>query len=122
MVSNSKTMGGIYMRGVIQQMIMKQAMRLQEQLETVQRELEEARVEGIAGGGAVRVIASGTGEIMEVKLSPEVVNSDDIELLEDLIVVAVRDATSKAQELSTQKWQEALSQLKLPIAKLLSDL
>lgn len=103
-------------------MIMKQAMRLQEQLETVQRELEEARVEGIAGGGAVRVIASGTGEIMEVKLSPEVVNSDDIELLEDLIVVAVRDATSKAQELSTQKWQEALSQLKLPIAKLLSDL
>ncbi len=68
--------------------LMKQAQKMQRQMEEAQKELEEKEVTAAAGGGAVEVTVSGKHEITKVKLSPEVVDPDDIEMLEDLIMAA----------------------------------
>ena len=79
--------------------MMKQAQKLQKQMLEMQEELGGKTVEGSAGGGMVRVIANGHQEILEVKIDPEVVDPDDIELLEDLIVAAVANAREKAKQM-----------------------
>ena len=68
--------------------LMKQAQRMQKQMEEQQKELEEKEFTAAAGGGAVEVTISGKKEVTKVKLQPEVVDPDDIEMLEDLIVAA----------------------------------
>ena len=72
--------------------LMKQAQRMQRQMEEQQKELEEKEFTATAGGGAVEVTISGKKEISKVKLQPEVVDPDDIEMLEDLIAAAVNEA------------------------------
>lgn len=79
--------------------ILKQAQQLQEQIQKVQEELAEKRVEGTAGGGMVTVVANGRNQIVQIKIDPEVVDPEDLEMLEDLIVAAVNQALSKAQEM-----------------------
>ena len=76
--------------------LMKQAQRMQRQMEEAQKELEEKEVTATAGGGAVEVTISGKKEITKVKLSEEVVDPDDIEMLQDLIIAAVNEALRKA--------------------------
>ena len=78
--------------------LMKQAQKMQRQMEEAQKELEEKEVTAAAGGGAVEVTVSGKHEITKVKLSPEVVDPDDIEMLEDLIVAATNEALRKVDE------------------------
>ena len=78
--------------------LMKQAQRMQRQMEEKQKEMEEKEWEATAGGGAVTVKVSGKREILSVKLSPEVVDPDDIEMLEDLIVAATNEALRKLEE------------------------
>ena len=78
--------------------LMKQAQRMQRQMEEAQKELEEKEVTAAAGGGAVEVTVSGKHEITKVKLSPEVVDPDDIEMLEDLIVAATNEALRKVEQ------------------------
>ena len=78
--------------------LMKQAQKMQRQMEEAQKELEEKEVTAAAGGGAVEVTVSGKHEITKVKLSPEVVDPDDIEMLEDLIVAAANEALRQADE------------------------
>ena len=78
--------------------LMKQAQRMQRQMEEKQKEMEEKEWEATAGGGAVTVKVSGKREIVAVKLSPEVVDPDDIEMLEDLIVAATNEALRKLEE------------------------
>ena len=87
--------------------LMKQAQKMQRQMEEAQKELEEKQVEATAGGGAVTVTMSGKKEVISVKLSEEVVDPDDIEMLEDLIVAATNEALSKVDELS----QSSMSKL-----------
>jgi hypothetical protein len=80
--------------------LMKQAQRMQKQMEEAQKELEEQEITATAGGGAVEVTVSGKREITKVKLSEEVVDPDDIEMLEDLIMAAANEALRKVEEAS----------------------
>ena len=78
--------------------LMKQAQRMQKQMEENQKVLEEKEFTAAAGGGAVEVTVSGKKEVTKVKLSEEVVDPDDIEMLEDLIMAATNEAFRKMEE------------------------
>ncbi len=78
--------------------LMKQAQRMQRQMEEGQKELETKEFTAASGGGAVEVTVSGKKEIVGVKLSEEVVDPEDIEMLQDLIVAAANEALRKAEE------------------------
>ena len=82
--------------------LMKQAQRMQRQMEEAQKAMEEKEVTATAGGGAVEVTVSGKHEVLKVKLAPEVVDPDDIEMLEDLIMAATNEAFRKIEEESQQ--------------------
>ena len=82
--------------------LMKQAQKMQKQMEQAQAELESSEYTATSGGGAVEVTVSGKREITKVKLSEEVVDPDDIEMLEDLIVAATNEAFRQAEEDSSQ--------------------
>lgn len=82
--------------------LMKQAQRMQRQMEEAQKQMEEMEMTATAGGGAVEVTVSGKKEVLKVKLSREVVDPDDIEMLEDLIVAATNEALRKVEEASQQ--------------------
>jgi DNA-binding YbaB/EbfC family protein len=91
--------------------MMKQAQKVQEQLA---RQAEELRVEGNAGGGMVTVVANGTKQILSLKIDPEVVSKDDVEMLQDLIVAAINDAHRKADETKSQQMSGMMGGLKIP--------
>jgi DNA-binding YbaB/EbfC family protein len=78
--------------------LMKQAQKMQRDMEKLQEELEEKIVEATSGGGAVTVTATCKKEIKEIKIQPEVVDPDDVEMLQDLILAAVNAALRKAEE------------------------
>ena len=82
--------------------LMKQAQRMQRQMEEKTKEMEEKEWEAAAGGGAVKVKISGKKEITGVTLDPEVVDPDDIEMLEDLIMAAANEALRKVEEESSE--------------------
>ena len=82
--------------------LMKQAQRMQRQMEETTKELESKEYTANAGGGAVSVTVSGKKEILSVKLSPEVVDPEDIEMLEDLIVAAANEALRQMEADSTE--------------------
>lgn len=94
--------------------MMKQIQKMQVQMEEIQKELENKRVEGTAGGGMVKVIANGKQEILEIKIEPEVVNPNDVEMLQDLIVAAVNQARQKALELMAEDMSRLTGGMKLP--------
>ena len=81
--------------------LMKQAQRMQRQMEEGQKELETKEFTAAAGGGAVEVTVSGKKEVVRVKLSEEVVDPEDIEMLQDLIVAATNEALRQAEEASS---------------------
>jgi nucleoid-associated protein EbfC len=83
--------------------IMKQAQQMQEQLARTQSELADRRFEGTAGGGMVTAVVTGGPELIEVKISPEVVDPDDVEMLEDLVVAAVRQAMDEAVKTTNEE-------------------
>ena len=80
--------------------LMKQAQKMQRQMEESQKELEEKEFTATAGGGAVEVTVSGKKTITKVKLDKDAVDPDDVEMLEDLIMAAVNEAIGKAEEAS----------------------
>ena len=85
------------------QQLLKQAQKMQQQMESAQAELAEAKVVGTAGGGLVTATVSGAGELLALTIDPKAVDPDDTETLADLVVVAVRNATEKAQRLAAEK-------------------
>ena len=89
--------GGMGMPGNMNN-LMKQAQRMQRQMEEAQKELEEKEVTITSGGGAVEITVTGKHEVKALKLDPEVVDPDDVEMLEDLIVAAVNEAFRKLEE------------------------
>jgi nucleoid-associated protein EbfC len=86
----------------------------QEMLAKAQAELAATTVEGTAGGGAVRVTMSGEQKIVAINLEPEVVDPDDVEMLQDLILAAIGDASEKANELQQQSFGAITGGLGLP--------
>ena len=94
----------------IQQM-MKQAQEMQERL---QKQMAELKVEGNAGGGMVSVVVNGAKQIQSLKIDPEVVSKDDVEMLQDLIVAAINDAQRKADDQMAQSMGGMMGGLKLP--------
>lgn len=82
--------------------LMKQAQRMQRQMEEGQKELETKEFTAAAGGGAVEVTVSGKKELVKVALSQEVVDPDDIEMLQDLIVAAANEALRKADDAGSE--------------------
>jgi len=81
--------------------MMRQAQRMQAQIQKVQEELETLTVEGSAGGGVVKVVMSGKQLVESVTIAPEA--AEDVELLQDLVAAAVNDAFNKAQEMAARK-------------------
>ena len=94
--------------------MMKQFGKMQEKMEEMQKELEASRLEGSAGGGIIKVVANGKGEILEMKINPEVVNPSEIEMLQDLVMAAVNQARQKAEELMKQNLAKITGGLKIP--------
>ncbi|MGN0291475.1 MAG: YbaB/EbfC family nucleoid-associated protein [Lachnospiraceae bacterium] len=82
--------------------IMKQAQKMQRQMEEATKELQEKEVTATAGGGVVEVTVSGKREVTKVKIDPEAVDPDDVEMLEDLIMAATNEALREIEEISTQ--------------------
>ena len=86
--------------------LMKQVQKMQTKMLQIQDELEERQVEGSAGGGMVTVVANGKQDILSIKIDPEVVDPEDVEMLEDLILVAVKQALEKARALADEEMQK----------------
>jgi DNA-binding YbaB/EbfC family protein len=85
------------------QQLMKQAQKMQQQLEAAQAELAEAEVTGTAGGGLVTATLTGGGELTALTIDPKAVDPDDVETLQDLVVAAVRDAHRAVEALAAEK-------------------
>jgi len=94
--------------------MLRQAQELQAKLAKAQQELAEATVEASSGGGAVKVTINGQQKILSIKISPEAINPEDAELLEDLILAAVSEAIAKSQELAAQRLGKLTGGLKIP--------
>ncbi len=93
------------------QKMMQQAQQMQERL---QKQMAEMRVEGAAGGGMVNVTVSGTKQLLALKLDPEVVSKDDVDMLQDLIVAAMADAHRKVDDALANQMQGMLGGMGLP--------
>jgi len=93
---------------------MRQAQELQAKLAKAQQELSNLTLEASSGGGAVKVTIDGQQNIQSVKISSEVINPDDVELLEDLVLTAVREAITKSQEAAAQSLGGLTGGLKIP--------
>ena len=89
--------GGMGMPGNMNN-LMKQAQRMQRQMEEAQKELEEKELTETAGGGAIKVTVTGKHQIKSIKIDPEVLDPDDVEMLEDLIMASVNEAFRKIDE------------------------
>ena len=94
--------------------LMKQAARMQQQMEEVQSQLAQRTVEATSGGGAVKVVAKCDGTIGSIKIDPQAINPADAQLLEDLIITAANQALSQAKEISTAEMGKITSGFNLP--------
>jgi nucleoid-associated protein EbfC len=93
------------------QKMMQQAQQMQERL---QKQMAEMRVEASAGGGMVTVVVNGHKQLHGLKIDPEVVSKDDVEMLQDLIVAAINDAHRKVDELLASQMQGMMGGMKIP--------
>ena len=89
--------------GANMQQLMRQAQKMQADMENVQKELEETELEVSSGGGMVVCKVTGKGELKSLKIDPQIVDPEDVEMLEDTITAAVKEAMRQANELSTEK-------------------
>jgi DNA-binding YbaB/EbfC family protein len=94
--------------------MMQQAQKLQAQLLKAQEELATMTVEASSGGGAVTVVMNGQQQIQSVKIAPEVVNPEDVEMLEDMVLSAVKEAQAMAQEAAAKKMGGLTGGMKIP--------
>lgn len=94
--------------------VVKQAQKMQEEMERVQAEMEDKTVEATSGGGAVTVTANGKKEIVSLKISPDAVDPEDVETLEDLVMVAVNDAIQKADDMMAEGMSAVTGGINIP--------
>ena len=93
------------------QAMMKQAQQMQDKL---QKQMAEMQVEATAGGGMVTVVINGAKQLLSIKIDPEAVSKDDVEMLQDLILAAINDAHRKADEAMSQQMSGMMGGLKIP--------
>jgi len=93
---------------------MKQAKIMQKKMEEIQEELKEMKFEASSGGGVVKIIANGDQEILEVKINKEMVDMDDLDMLEDMIMVASNDAIKQSKEESKNRIAGLTGGLNIP--------
>ena len=94
--------------------LMKQAARIQRQMEAVQAQLAARTVEATSGGGAVKVVAKCDGTLSSIKIDPQAINPSDAQLLEDLVLTGVNSALSQAKEISTAEMGRVTSGFSVP--------
>ncbi|MCL5291020.1 MAG: YbaB/EbfC family nucleoid-associated protein [Actinobacteria bacterium] len=94
--------------------MMKQFQQMQAEMAKVEKELEDERVEASAGGGAVKVVASGKQQLVELKIDPSAVDPEDVEMLEETIIAAVNEVMREAQELAAKKLGRLTGGMGLP--------
>ena len=94
--------------------VLKQAQKMQEEMERIQQETEEENIEATSGGGAVKVVVNGKKELVEIKLDPDAVDPDDVETLEDLIMAAVNEAVKKAEDMMEERMGAITGGLNIP--------
>jgi DNA-binding YbaB/EbfC family protein len=92
----------------------KMAQQMQAEMARAQQELATLTVEGTAGGGAVKAVATGTQEIVSITISPDVVDPDDVEMLQDLVFAAVTDALAQSRKAAEVRMQRATGGLRIP--------
>jgi len=93
------------------QAMMQQARQMQEQL---QKQMADLRVEANAGGGMVTVVMNGTKQLQAIRIDPDVISKEDVEMLQDLIVAAINDANRKVDEQLGQQMSGLMGGLKIP--------
>jgi DNA-binding YbaB/EbfC family protein len=94
--------------------MMKQVKKMQEQMLKAQEELGNKTIEGTAGGGVVSVTVNGHKKLLDIKIKPEAVDPEDVEMLQDLVLTAVNDALAKADELANQDMGKYTGGMKIP--------
>jgi len=94
--------------------MMKQAQKLQKKMMQTQQELEIQTVEASSGGGMVKVVAHGANRLESIVIEKEVVDSEDVEMLQDLVLAAVNDALTKSKEMVSSEMSKLTGGLKLP--------
>jgi DNA-binding YbaB/EbfC family protein len=96
------------------QKMMKQAQKMQEQLAQTQAELAEKTVEASVGGGRVTVVANGAGDVLSIKISRDVVDPEDVEMLEDLVLTGVKQAIESGRQMAQGEMAKVTGGLGLP--------
>lgn len=94
--------------------MLKKVQKMQSEMTKLQEELKEREVEGTAGGGAVKAVVNGNKNLVSLTLSPDAVDPEDVEMLQDLIVTAVNDAMKKVDEMTEKELGKVTGGLKLP--------
>ncbi|MDD4168901.1 MAG: YbaB/EbfC family nucleoid-associated protein [Desulfotomaculaceae bacterium] len=94
--------------------MMKQVQKMQQDMMKLQEELKSRTVESTAGGGMIKVVASGNNEIVSIEINPAVVDPEDLEMLQDLVLVAVNEALKKAQDMVAQEMNKLTGGLNIP--------
>ncbi|AQS57803.1 YbaB/EbfC family nucleoid-associated protein [Desulforamulus ferrireducens] len=94
--------------------MMKQVQKMQQEMVRMQEELANRTVEATAGGGAVKVVASGKQEIVSITIKPEAVDPDDVEMLQDLLLAAVNEALRQSQEMVSKEMGKLTGGLNIP--------
>lgn len=110
MGKNGFPMGG---GGGNMQQMLRQAQKMQADMQRVQEELEEMSVEASAGGGMVKAVVSGSKSLINLTINPEAINAEDAEMLQDMIMAAVNEAMRQAEELSQKKMGQVTGGLNL---------
>ncbi len=98
--------------------ILKQAQKMKAEMDRIQAEVATRTVEGSAGGGMVTAVANGKGELLSVRIDPEVARGEDLEMLQDLVTAAANDALRKARELLAQEVSRLAGGFGLPMGLL----
>src|SRR5262252_4706093 len=94
--------------------LMKQAARMQQQVEQIQQSLANRTVEATSGGGAVKVIAKCDGTLAAIKIDPQAMNPGDVQLLEDMVLTAANQALTQAKEISNAEMSRVTAGFNLP--------
>ncbi len=96
------------------QKLMKQAQKMQSDMAKLQEDLVDMTVEATAGGGMVQAVANGKQDILSIKINPEIVDPEDVEMLEDMVLAAVKEALRLSQELAANEMQKITGGMKMP--------
>ena len=111
-MSKRSPFGNINMPGLGD--LMKQAQKMQESQAKIDEELAALKIEASSGGGMVNATVTGKGELLDIKIDPQCVDPEDVEMLQDLVVSAVREALEKAESVKVAKLQELTGGISIP--------